>query len=140
MAILQIKGLLLILALLSIWPWSSGQKTYQLAGSSIVPAATATVKVQKDKVNHNTKLDIKVRNLARPASLTPPARVYLVWAEPRGGTPARLGEIGVNKHLNAELKTVTVFTDFELLITAEQSETATMPSGIQIFHTYISTS
>lgn len=134
------KSLLLVIALLSIWPWSSGGKTYHMAGSSIVPAAMASVKAERSKENGNTKLDVKVQHLAKPSSLTPPASVYLVWARPRGGIAMKLGAIGVNNDLNGELKTVTVLKDFELLITAEQSESAPAPSGIQVFHTYVSLS
>lgn len=134
------KILLLLGALLSMWwPFSSG-KTYHMAGSGIVPAARATVKVQRDKDNRNTKLDIKVEHLAKTSSLTPPASVYLVWARPRGGAAVKLGAIGVGDDLNGELKAVTVLKDFELLITAEQSETVAAPSDVQVFHTYISSS
>ena len=131
---------LILVALLSMWwPWSSG-KTYHMAGSTSVPAASATVKVQRDKDNGNTRLDIKVQHLAKPSSLTPPASTYLVWARPRGGTAVKLGAIGVGDDLKGELKTVTVLKDFELLITAEQSETAPAPSDVQIFHVYVTLS
>lgn len=134
------KSVLVVIAFLSIWPWSSGGETYRMAGSSVVPAATASVKAQRSKENGNTKLNIKVQHLAKPSSLTPPASVYLVWARPRGGTAVNVGAIGVNHDLAGELKTVTVLRDFELLITAEQSETTPAPSGIQVFHTYVSLS
>lgn len=126
-------------SLFAIWPWSSGRE-YRMTASGSVPAATGTVKVKMDKANGNTKLDIKVRNLANPSRLTPPANVYVVWVRPRGGDAIRQGGIGVDNSLNGELKVVTTLKDFDLFITAEQSETVTVPSNVEILHTHVSLS
>ncbi len=102
-----------------------------------VPAARGTVKVEKDK-NGNAKLDIKVDHLASPASLTPPGSVYIVWVLPNGATSAvRQGAIRVDKNLKGELKVVTPAKDFELFITAENSEIVSAPSAIKILDTHI---
>lgn len=130
------KTLFVTLAMLGIWPFSSGTE-YHISGSRIVPAATATVKVQRDKDNRNTKIDLKVSHLARPSSLTPPASVYLVWVRARGSDAVKEGAIGVDNDLKGELKTVTVLKDFDLLVTAEQSESATAPSEVEIFSTRV---
>jgi hypothetical protein len=131
------KGLFLMMSLLAIWPWSSG-KEYHMTASNSVPAATGIVKVEKDKDNGNMKLDIKVDHLANPSSLTPPADAYIVWVRPSGGAAVKQGAIRVRKDLTGELKTVTVSKDFDLLITAEQSESVSMPSGMEVLHTHVS--
>src|SRR4051812_32950125 len=124
-------GVLLTIALLAVWPFSSG-KEYRMAGNSSVPAATGTVKVEKDKDNGNTKLDIKVDHLAKPSSLSPPATSYIVWVRPRDGEATKQGAIGVDNDLKGELKVVTTSKEFDVFITAEQSETVTAPSGAEI--------
>jgi hypothetical protein len=129
--------LFLMMSLLAIWPWSSG-KEYHMTASNSVPAATGIVKVEKDKDNGNMKLDIKVDHLANPSSLTPPADAYIVWVRPSGGAAVKQGAIRVRKDLTGELKTVTVSKDFDLLITAEQSESVSMPSGMEVLHTHVS--
>jgi hypothetical protein len=120
-----------------MWPWPSG-KEYHLIADSSVPAASGTVKVNRDKDNGNTKLDIKVDHLAKPSSLTPPANAYIVWVRPNGGDPVKQGAIGVGKDLKGELQVVTVSKDFDLLITAEQSDNVTAPSGLEVLHTHLS--
>jgi hypothetical protein len=79
-----------------------------------------------------------VDHLANPSSLTPPADAYIVWVRPSGGAAVKQGAIRVRKDLTGELKTVTVSKDFDLLITAEQSESVSMPSGMEVLHTHVS--
>ena len=124
-------------AVLLIWPFSSG-KNYPMTASPAVPAAKGSVKAQKDKDNGNIKLDIKVDHLARPGSLTPSADYYIVWVRPNGGEPAKEGAIGVDNHLSGELKTETTAKDFDVFITAEQSKSATEPSGQEVLKAHVS--
>lgn len=131
------NDLLVVVSLLAIWPWSS-TKEYRMTSGSNVPAATGIVKVKTDKDNGNTELDIKVDHLAHPSSLNPPANAYLVWVRPNAGAPVKQGAIRVNNDLKGELKVVTVAKDFDLFITAEQSESASMPSQVQVLHTRVS--
>src|SRR6185437_2748345 len=126
-----------MLALLAIWPLGSG-KEYHMTADPGVPAATGTVKAEKSKDNGNIKLDIKVDHLARPSSLTPSANNYLVWIRPNGGEAFKQGAIGVDKNLSGELKLETVSKDFDVFITAEQSNSVTSPSGVQVLSTHIS--
>lgn len=102
-----------LLALFAIWPFSSG-KDFQMTNNPALPAASGTVHAQWDKNNGNTKLDIKVENLARPSNLSPPANAYVVWVRPHDGSAVREGAIGVNKNLDGELHVVTVSKDFEV--------------------------
>ncbi len=127
---------LVMILLIGIWPFSSG-KTYHMKASNSVPAATGTVSVQKNSNNGNTRLDIKVNNLAKPSSLTPPENVYIVWVRPHDGTAVKSGAIGVDKTLNGELKVVTVSKNFEVFITAEQSPSVTEPTGTVVLDTNV---
>ncbi len=111
-----------------------------MTASGTVPAATGTVKAKRDKANGNTSLDIEVSHLANPSRLTPSANVYVVWVRPSGGDAIRQGSIGVDNNLNGEVKVVTTLKDFDLFITAEQNETVTVPSNVEILRTHVSLS
>ncbi len=128
---------IVMLALLAAWPFS-GAKDYSMTADPGVPAASGIVKVQKDKDNSNMKLDIKVDHLARPGSLTPSANNYLVWIRPNGGEAFKQGAIGVDKNLSGELKLETVSKDFDVFITAEQSDSVTVPSGVEVLSAHVS--
>jgi len=130
---------LLIATLLAIWPFGSGKEFRMTAGSG-VPAATGTVKVTREKDNGNTAFKIKVEHLAKPANLSPPASTYLVWVTPRNGMPTKVGAIGVDSDLKGEFSSVTVSKDFDLFITAEESEFTTTPSGPQVLQVHVDVS
>jgi hypothetical protein len=126
------------LAMVAAWPFPSA-KDYQMTPGTEVPAATGTVKIQKDKDNGNTKVEIKVDHLARPSSLTPSAEVYLVWIRPNGGEALKQGAIGVDKNLSGELKMETVSKNFDVFITAEQGDSTTFPSNVEVLRAHVST-
>ncbi len=126
-----------MLALLAVWPLTA-TKEFQMTAATSVPAATGTVKAQQAKDNGNIKLDIKVDHLARPSSLTPSANSYLVWIRPNGGEAFKQGAIGVDKNLSGELKLETVSKDFDVLITAEQSDSVTSPSSVEVLSAHVS--
>ncbi len=132
------KVTIAMVALLLIWPFPYA-KEYQMTSGAGVPAATGIVKVHKNKDNQNVKLDIKVDHLARPSSLTPSADAYLVWIRPNGGDALKQGAIGVDKNLSGELKLETASKEFDVFITAEQSNSVTFPSSVEVLHTHIST-
>jgi hypothetical protein len=125
------KALLVMVSLLAIWPWSAS-KEYPMRASSSVPAAAGIVKVQRDKDSGNTKLDIRVWHLANPSRLTPSTTNYIVWVRPRDGAAVKQGAIRVDKNQKGEVKLVTMAKDFEVFITAEQSESADVPSDFQV--------
>lgn len=132
------KVIIAMVALLAVWPIPSA-KEYQMTSGVGVPAATGIVKVQKAKDNGNMKLDIRVDHLAKPSSLTPSANDYLVWIRPNGGEAFKQGAIGVDKNLSGELKLETVSKDFDVFITAEQSNSVTFPSSVEVLRTHVST-
>jgi hypothetical protein len=131
------KMTIAVLALLAVWPFGSA-KEYRMESGAGVPAATGVVKAQKAKENGNIKLAIKVDHLATPSSLTPSANSYLVWIRPNGGEAFKQGAIGVDKNLSGELKLETVSKDFDVFITAEQSDNVTFPSNVQVLRTHVS--
>ncbi len=128
--------MIIAMALLAVWPFNGAQE-YQMTSAAGVPAAMGVVKVQRAKDNGNMKLDIKVDHLAKPASLTPAANSYLVWIRPNGGEAFKQGAIGVDKNLSGELRLETVSKEFDVFITAEQSDSVTFPSSVEVLRAHI---
>lgn len=95
------------------------------------------MKIKQDKDNGNTQVDLKVEHLAKPGNLSPPEAVYLVWVRPRDGKAVKQGAIGVGDDLKGELKTTTVSKDFDLVVTAEQGELVTAPTGPEVLRVHI---
>jgi|SRR5579875_1623671 len=122
----------LIIAFLFFWPFGGG-KTFRMVASRDVPAAHGSVIVKKDTKNHNVDLTVKVRDLAKPATLTPPEDVYIVWVEPRDAPPQKEGAIEVSGNsLQGQLTATTTARQFKLVITAEKSLSANQPSSRQV--------
>ncbi|MGH9687977.1 MAG: hypothetical protein ACRD5K_12890 [Candidatus Acidiferrales bacterium] len=118
--------------------FGSSGRTFHLTPGKMVPAATGTVNVTKDKDNGNLRLDIKVKHLALPGSLTPPANNYVVWLEPRGhGGPVKQGAIGLDGELEGELKTITTSKNFNVVVTAEKSEAVMSPSQTVVLEGHV---
>lgn len=130
------NNLIAVALLLFLWPFSA--KEYVMSANKKLPAAAGKVKVEKDKANGNTKLEITVEHLANPSSLTPAASSYIVWVRPNGATDAiKQGAIRVGKGLEGKLKIVTVSKDFDLFITAEQSDIVSVPSDFEVLETHV---
>ena len=125
-----------VLCLALFWPFGGGKKVYMIAASE-VPAAHGVVQV-KSSGNGNTQLDIKTRALAKPAALTPPEQVYVVWLQPSGESPRNAGALKVDGNLNGELKTVTPYKQCNVFITAEKYAQIQQPSGPTVLHAQIS--
>jgi hypothetical protein len=102
-------------------------KTYHMTSSKTVPAAAGEVNVAKEK-NGNIRVDVKVKHLAKPGNLTPPANTYAVWLQQEGSQPQSQGEMKVGDDLNGELKTTTPLKNFNVFITAETDSQTKTPS------------
>jgi hypothetical protein len=102
-----------------------------MTAASIVPAARGEVAIDKDK-NGNTRLKMTVQHLAKLENLTPPAAVYVVWLQERGGNSENQGQLKVDKNLNATFETVTPLKSFDVFVTAEQDASAKDPHGPQV--------
>lgn len=116
---------------------SSGQ-TVRLNGSPQVPAAQGMVRVARGE-NNNTRLRIDVHHLAEPDRIAPGSTALVAWARSagEGAVAQNIGALRVNEKLEGELETVTPHRNFELLITAEQSPTASWPSGPPLLSAHI---
>jgi hypothetical protein len=112
-------------------------KQVKLNPASSVPAATARAELTHDD-NGNTIIDLKVKHLAKPENLTPSRSVYIVWVQPRGGTPIKQGQLEVNSNLEGEFKTPTTYRSFEIFVTAEDSSSVTQPTGLEVLRQSVS--
>jgi hypothetical protein len=116
---------LMFLALVSLG-WA---EDVQLSNTGIAPAATGTIHIDNDR-NGNTEIKLTVEHIAAPQALSPARQYYVVWIEPRGQQPELAGRLRVNRDdLAASIETLTPYDNFQVFITAENSEIPTMPSS-----------
>ncbi len=113
--------------------WS---KTYHLASTKIDPSAMGDVELSKDK-NGNTNISLRVEHLAKPALLTPPANLYVVWFQEPGSNPENEGQLQVGNDLRGQLKTTTPLHNFDIFVTAEMDPTTKTPSDQVVLRTTI---
>jgi hypothetical protein len=121
---------LLFSFLLAVSAWGREDR---LTNTGTAPAAEGKIITDNDR-NGNTGVDIQVKHLATPQSLTPPKQTYLVWVQPRGKDPELLGSLRVNENLEGSLKAATTYKDFDVLITAEDSMKPYSPSSMVILN------
>lgn len=101
----------------------------KLSTSPTLPSADGDLECGKAE-NDNTSIDLKVKHLANPDRLTPPATVYVVWTRTdKNSPPQNVGALDVDKNLAGRLRTVTPLRRFELFVTAETLGQAQAPSG-----------
>jgi len=121
----------LILGAALSWPMIGGGQKIQMTPSRKTPAAEGTISVKNGK-NHNTEVAVKVQHLAEPASLTPPADVYVLWFQPNGQSAKNEGEIMIEGNRSGTLKTQTPFKHFQAFITAEKNARVEQPAGPRV--------
>jgi hypothetical protein len=119
---------LLFSLLLATLAWAREDR---LVNTGAAPAAEGKVITDNDR-NGNTGVEVQVKHMATPQSLTPPRQTYLVWVQPRGKDPELLGALRVNENLEGSLRAATPYKDFEILITAEDSVKPESPSSAVI--------
>jgi hypothetical protein len=130
------KAYAICLALALFCTLAEAAKKFPMTASSIVPGARGQVEIDKDK-NGNTRLNMNVEHLADPQNLTPPATVYVVWLQERGGNPQNQGQLKVDKNLKARFQTVTPSKNFDLFVTGERDNYAKAPSGPEVLRAAI---
>ncbi len=108
-----------------------GKKTVHMTPASTQPAAQGTAVLKHDK-NGNLTVDLKVKHLAKPDSLTPPKSTYIVWIQPTNGSVTKLGELKVNDNLQGEFKAPVPVSNFQIFVTAEDGPTVSQPSGTEV--------
>ena len=120
---------------------SGGSRELRMTGSPDVPGAqgTATVSTTDDG---NTKIDLVVKHLAPPENVNPGATVYVVWVTDIewGAEPHNLGALKVDSDLNGKITAVTNMRSFELYVTAEPSQSSTIPTGSAVLKTNVAMS
>ena len=110
---------------------SYAEKKVDMQTASVVPAAEGKATIEHDR-NKNVKVTLEVRNLAKPQSLSPAKDSYVVWIQPEGQQASNVGVLRVNDELKGDFRTTTPFKKFDLFVTAEDSATASSPSGTEI--------
>lgn len=103
----------------------------RLTNTGLNPAAEGKVTTSTDR-NGNTDVDVQVKHMATPQSLTPAQQDYVVWVQPRGKQPEMLGTLRVNDDLQGSLKATTPYKDFDIIVTAENNLRPEMPSGMVV--------
>ena len=103
----------------------------RLNNTGATPAAMGKVVTDNDR-NGNTGVNVEVKHMAAPQSLTPAKTTYVVWIQPRGKSPEVLGLLRVNEDLEGHLKAETTYKDFDIFITAEDNVKPDIPSGMVI--------
>jgi hypothetical protein len=112
------------------------EKKVELQSTSAVPAAKGMAVVQHDR-NGNVEVKLSVEHLAKPDQLSPAKQAYVVWIQPEGQSATNAGVLRVNNELKGDFRTNTPAKKFDLLVTAEDSPTATSPSGTEIMRQHM---
>lgn len=105
------------------------------AGARILenaPEAVATeAKAEVDRSsNANSRIQLKIKHLAKPEKFSPSAKNFVVWVSAKdSGNAQNVGAFNVDDDLKAEIETLTPHERFELFITAEPSRNASAPTG-----------
>lgn len=83
--------------------------------------------------DHETGIQLKVHDLAKPSSLG--ANAYVAWAIPVRAeeAPRRVGALALASDHEGALEATVPLNDFWLIVTAEPSPYGRAPMGAQIF-------
>jgi hypothetical protein len=113
---------------------SSCSKKVTFLPSTIVPAASGTVKVREDQ-NDNFAIRLNVTNLAAPGRLTPAKDSYVVWVETEENRAQNMGRLRSKKGLfskawKGELETISTAKPVRVFITAEENANPQYPGEI----------
>ena len=103
-----------------------------LRNSPDVPAAVGEAKITRDE-NKNAVVEVDIQHLAPPDNLKPPKKIYVVWAQAPDGKNMNFGQLTVGADRRARLKATTPMQMFRIIVTAEDSPTATFPSPQIVF-------
>lgn len=119
--------------------FSSCARKISFVQSSVVPAATGTVKIKKDK-NNNYAISISILHLAPPENLQPPGKTYVAWMETEQNSTRNLGQFQSNSGflsgtLKASLNAITTFRPGRIFITSEMDPAVSYPHGQPVLTT-----
>jgi hypothetical protein len=115
---------------------TGGTQTWHLSSAESAQAAEGKVKVANEK-DGNTKVKVEVDHLAPPALAGEEGSAYVVWIKPDNGAAQNVGVLKVGSNRKGELKTLTPFKEFTVMVTLERSSAVTIPSGAPVMDTRI---
>jgi opacity protein-like surface antigen len=125
---------LVVAALLA--PAACAEKKVQMQTSSGMPAAEGKAVLEHDR-NGNVEVKLTVHHLAKPENLSPAKQAYVVWVQPEGEQPVNEGALRVNDELKGEFRTRTPYKKFDIFVTAEDTPTATSPTGPEVMRQHM---
>lgn len=99
--------------------------------SEVVPAAVISLETKK-LGEYNYVISLNIKNLSSPQRLTPPQKIYVIWAVSESGFIKNVGHF-----LNENVESISYKSSFpykpiEVFITAEEEEEIYQPKGIEI--------
>ena len=107
------------------------QQTWTMQAEEATPAVQAKVQIATgEKGNRDLKLEAK--HLPPAESAFSGASTYVVWLKPSEGRPVNIGVLMPDKDDNAKLETATPFTNFEIMVTAEETAQPVVPSSHEV--------
>lgn len=109
-------------------------KKFAVEISSTVPATQAELKTSQDN-NDNPVVDLKVKHLAPPQNLQPARSVYVAWVETPDGKIFNAGRLKLNDDLEGQIRVMTPYPRFRLVISAEDDPLATRPGSQRVIET-----
>lgn len=125
--------LLFITVTMIILSASSCAQKRMFSSSSVVPAATGSVKIKQDD-NDNYKIDIEIVDLASADMLQPPRETYVVWMDSEENMTRNIGQLKsstsvFSNRLKASMETVTTTKPRRIFITAENDPNVRNPNS-----------
>jgi len=98
-----------------------------LRGTPVSPDSVGEVRTAPAP-NDQTQLTVTVYNLPKPQIVAHDATMYIAWAKPskESGQPQKLGQVTVDDGEVGTLQVTTPLREFELIVTAEPSESSGM--------------
>jgi hypothetical protein len=120
---------------------ASCTKSETFLNSSVVPAATGKVKVEKDN-NSNYTVKVTIKDLAEVGRLKTPKQTYVVWMETEKGNSENLGQLKsttkfMSKQHTASLEATSPFKPVRIFVTAENESNVRYPDQETILTTAI---
>jgi len=101
--------------------------------STVVPAATGSVKIKKDK-NKNYRIELDIKNLAEASRLQPAKKTYVVWMVTEKDHIKNIGQLNsstgfLSSKLKASFSSVSPVKPTKIFITAEDDGSIQFPGS-----------
>jgi hypothetical protein len=128
-----------IFAVMILFSFNSCSKSVSFLTSSVVPAASGTVKIKVDN-NKNYSIEISLSELAESSRLSPPRLTYIVWMVTEQQLTKNIGQLKsttgfMSKRHKGSFKTVSSDKPIEIFITAEDDPKTQYPDNELVLST-----